>query len=228
MTQQAADDRYTLVEPSYSVSYSYSPQGYGPMLSRRSFFSSTELVHIAIAVSVLVAAFTLVLMGGDYDNVLAYLGFAVVAVLLGFFVHEMAHKIVARKYGCWAEFRADMRGLLFALVFSFFGFLFAAPGAVYILGNVSREQNGKISLAGPGSNLAIAGLVAPFALLALDGVPALVEDVAFSLYFFSTFLAIFNLIPVAPLDGSKIWAWSKPIFLCTIAVAGLMFVLAWL
>ena len=34
------------------------------------------------------------------------------------------------------------------------GIAFAAPGAVYIHGNyISREQNGKISLAGPATNI---------------------------------------------------------------------------
>jgi Zn-dependent protease len=141
-------------------------------------------------------------------------------------LHEMSHKVVARRYGCWAEFRADYRMLGLALVMSFFGFLFAAPGAVMIAGNVNREQNGKISLAGPGSNFLIAIILMPFALFTISGIPELAHDIAFSLYFFSVFLGAFNMIPFMPLDGAKIWFWSKPVYIVTLLVAGLLFYLA--
>ncbi|MCD6434530.1 MAG: site-2 protease family protein, partial [Candidatus Diapherotrites archaeon] len=34
------------------------------------------------------------------------------------------------------------------------------------------------------------------------------------------FLAFFNLLPVPPLDGSKVIVWNKFVWLITIAVAG--------
>ena len=34
----------------------------------------------------------------------------------GFLVHEIAHKIQARKYGCWAEFRSSGGGLRFGVI----------------------------------------------------------------------------------------------------------------
>jgi len=219
------DSDYTTVEPRYSYSYSTSP--YGVFAPRRDrFFGKTELRHIALAVIVLTAAFTMVIWDRDFATLVGSLGLAALAVVLGFFLHEMAHKYMARKYGCWAEFRAYNQGLLLALVMSFFGFLFAAPGAVYISGNISREQNGKISIAGPATNIVIALVCLPFALM--ESSSDIVATIAWGLFFFNSFLAVFNLIPVQPLDGSKVWAWNKPIYVISMAAAASLLVLAWL
>src|SRR5207245_4630212 len=64
-------------------------------------------------------------------------------------------KIVAQRYGHWAEFRYSLRGLAMSFVFAFFGFLIGAPGATMVSGYVTRDQNGRISAAGPVSNLVI-------------------------------------------------------------------------
>lgn len=219
------DGDYTLVEPRYTYSYSLGP--YGPVSPRRKrFFGRTELRHIAIAVAVLTGAFTMVLWDGDSASLPGALGLATLAVVLGFFMHEMAHKIVAKRYGCWAEFRAYYGGLMLALVMSFFGFLFAAPGAVYISGNVSREQNGKISIAGPAINVAVALVCLPFAMI--ESFPSIVTTIATGLFFLNSFLAVFNMVPIPPLDGSKVWAWNKPVYVASMAAAVSLLVLAWL
>ena len=35
-----------------------------------------------------------------------------------FIIHELAHKFLARHYGCWAEFRADPKGLRTGIILS--------------------------------------------------------------------------------------------------------------
>src|SRR5207244_13392669 len=74
---------------------------------------------------------------------------ALVAVASGVGLHEISHKIVAQRYGHWAEFRYSLRGLAMSFVFAFLGFLIGAPGATMVSGNVTRDQNGRISAAGP-------------------------------------------------------------------------------
>ena len=73
-----------------------------------------------------------------------------------FLLHEIGHKLAARRYGCWAEFRADPKGLQFGVALSFIlGILFMAPGAVMVAGLVTRRQNGHIAVAGPLTNLSL-------------------------------------------------------------------------
>ncbi len=220
------DSEYRIVEPQFSTSYVLSPHGHGSLYGRPPLFSKTELKHIAAAVSALTVAFTLVIYDPSRHGIGFYLGLSLLSVVFGFFVHEMSHKFLARKYGCWAEFRADFRGLALALFISVFGVLFAAPGAVHIAGRVSREENGRISLVGPGSNLAIALASMPFAFLSPAGWPEIVSEIAGSLYFFNVFLAAFNMIPIPPLDGSKVWAWNRPVYIAVLVAAGLLLVLA--
>lgn len=68
----------------------------------------------------------------------------------------------------------------------------------------------KVALAGPGSNVAILiilGLIARFSVGFLS--PTAIALIAFVAYL-NIFLAIFNLVPIPPLDGSKIWPFLLP------------------
>ena len=183
----------------------------------------TEALHIIISVVTISLAFTLFPVGSfDFEK------FTVVAVTVGagFVLHELAHKYFAIKYGAKAEFRAWTWGLFLALAMAFLtngSFIFAAPGAVYIFGKiVSKEENGRIALAGPLVNLLLAtvfiviGMLAPrLSMLAGTGV------------YVNAFLGAFNLIPITPLDGSKVFAWNKlawaTVLLSNLAILFLLF-----
>jgi len=115
-------------------------------------------------------------------------------------------------------------GLMVALGFSLFGFIFAAPGAVMIyprgtawgMTTSSNQKVGLIALTGPVTNIGL-GVV----FLALDAIqPALLFTLGALV---NTWLALFNLIPFGPLDGAKIFRWNKGIWLTSIAVAGGLF-----
>jgi Zn-dependent protease len=127
-----------------------------------------------------------------------------------FIIHELAHKFVARHYGCWAEFRADPSGLKTGVGIAFFiGFLFMAPGAVMVAGNVNRRQNGMISLAGPASNLILWLIGLPAFILIQSGVFA---NIVLYWMIANSILGAFNMLPFGPLDGKKIKNWSEPVF----------------
>jgi Zn-dependent protease len=100
-------------------------------------------------------------------------------------------------------------GIALALITSTFGFIFAAPGATYISGsNITERQNGVISLAGPATNVVIAFL---FLLVGLVGTGIFIEVGAVG-FEINLFLATFNLIPIMPLDGAKVFRWNKVIW----------------
>ena len=83
---------------------------------------------------------------------------SLVIVSVCFLLHEMGHKYAAQRYGAWAEYRMFPMGLGLCLLMSFFGFLFAAPGAVMIAGYIDNKRNGVISMAGPIVNLVLGAL----------------------------------------------------------------------
>jgi Zn-dependent protease len=191
-------------------------------------FGREELINILIAMGVLIFVFFLFLLPG-YDSplnvMLEALGIAVVAVITGFLMHEMAHKFVAQRFGAWAEFRIFPLGLVLAVVFAFLGFIFAAPGAVYIQGRIGKRENGLISLAGPATNLVFGSVC-----LALGYIFPITSYLAIVLSLVGSInllLAAFNLIPIPPLDGYKVARWNLPIFLLAILTAGGLLAVSW-
>ena len=120
-------------------------------------FTSSEVRDLIIAFIVISLCFAIANAGRDMNAILHLLPMIMVGVGAGFILHELGHKFVSIKYGYWAEFKLWPQGLIFALVTSFFGFVFAAPGAVYTYANyMTDEINGKISIAGPIVNIILA------------------------------------------------------------------------
>ena len=164
--------------------------------------------------------------GGGLQSLFAdlrfFLSFAVagLTVGIGFIAHELSHKVTALKYGCKAEFRSFDNMLMLAIVFSFFGFILAAPGGVFIKGHVTKEQNGKISAAGILANIVVALL---FIILAYSFPFTAVKIVSAYGVLINSWLAIFNLLPFLNFDGTKVMAWNKLAWGAMLAAAiGLM------
>jgi Zn-dependent protease len=204
------------------------PHNYG-----RIHFSKVEITQILISVVALTAAFTIVLLGGVFGDIGKYtaldwvfaLGVSAVVSVTGFLLHELAHKFVAQYYGAWAEFRMYPTGLLFAVVFAFLGFLFAAPGAVYIQGRINRKQNGLISIAGPATNIVFGTIFIALWLLFPD---LGIWSFAFNLIgVLSLFLAGFNLIPLGPLDGKKVFQWNPVAWAVAVIATGIPLLIGW-
>lgn len=185
-------------------------------------FSTIEIRDIAIAIIALTISTTLIfhkirIFSNDViTNVLCWIGVSFVIVVLSFMLHELGHKFTAQRYGVWAEFRMFPVGLLFGILSSCFGILFAAPGAVYINGILTKEMNGKISAAGPVINIVI-GCVAT--ILCMISFNVTLAVVLYSVAIINAFLAFFNLIPITPLDGSKVLKWNIGVYVIMIVVA---------
>ena len=178
-------------------------------------FSNYEKEQLKESIGILTIAFTLALSNGlvpvmnEPSILLTELPLAFAAVMTGFLLHELAHKWMAQQYGCWAEYRGNKNGLYFALMMSVFGFLLAAPGAVMVSGNITNRQHGIIAAVGPLTNIAIAIVAFPFYIFTANIDIWIVGELARFLSIINLILAGFNMIPVQPLDGSKIIAWNK-------------------
>lgn len=156
----------------------------------------------------------LFLNGFGLDNIIFIL-LRVVAVLIAISVHEMAHGFAAYKLGDnTAKYdgrlslnplrHIDIYGTLCLL---FFGFGWAKP----VMVNPNYFKNHKrdmalTALAGPLSNF-LSALIGMVCLLYLSPVLSnrYVSQFFFMFVILNISLGVFNLIPVPPLDGSKIF-----------------------
>jgi Zn-dependent protease len=199
-------------------------------------FSRIELHDLLKAWIAISIAFAIVLSGSIFSlsfflqlsSLKFFLTFllAALTVGIGFLLHELGHKLLAQKYGCKAEFRSFDNMLLLAVVMSFFGFVFAAPGAVMISGHINQEKNGKVSSMGPIMNIVLAlffllllNLVSFISALLIGNYGYTINSLAGFNYYITllarygytinSWIALFNMIPFWAFDGKKILAWNK-------------------
>ncbi|MEM2282050.1 MAG: site-2 protease family protein [Candidatus Hadarchaeales archaeon] len=166
-------------------------------------FLASELKEIFLSILVLMVAVS----GLSLHRLVV----VAIPLLLGFFLHEISHKWAASRFGFFSVYRSWPLGLTLALVLGLVSrgrFLFAAPGAVVILaGFFTPEQAGRISLAGPLANVFLACCFLP-----LSTLPGWLGEMAMQGIFLNLWLATFNLLPVPPLDGSKVFNWNPPLW----------------
>ena len=133
---------------------------------------------------------------------------SMLTVGVAFLLHELAHKVVAVRFGQVAEFRADYTMLALAVGAALAGFLFAAPGAVYHRGRITDRERGLVALAGPVTNLLLIPVFAPLYLLA-GGFLGEIGTLGITI---NAALAAFNMLPFGPLDGRTVRSWSTVVF----------------
>jgi len=213
---------------------------------------SRETKDIAIAWVVLSIAFALIfsgltlfrILGGGFFTGLAgfilMLPISLFVVGTAFVFHELGHRNVARHFNYFAEFRKWDQGLKIALGFAFLlGFIFAAPGAVYIGGKKQKKswetqsrwdkeypeyvknglnEMGLVSVAGIVINIILGFIFLGLIYFVLPLIQAesfifLILTTLFSLgYQINFILAGFNLLPIGPLDGNKVMKWNPIIW----------------
>ncbi len=140
----------------------------------------------------------------------------VLATMLAYVPHELMHIAVARRLGCLSTYTLDPVGLVLTLMSSALPIKIIMPGYVivsapYYDSFTKRRVEAITASAGPLTNIAI-GLGALFLQLSLMEVFSyhitlilLLLQVIVQL---SAWIAFFNLLPIPPLDGSKVIAWS--------------------
>lgn len=207
------------------------------MVKYKFTLSGREIKDIIMALVALSFAFSFVLFGKEIFSgaglaaILAsypsYFLQSLIAVGIGFVLHEMGHKFVAQRKGLWAEFRAWPLGLVMAVglaLFSRGGFVFAAPGAVmispvhrthegYSIRILKPEDEGKISIIGSVINVVLAVVFFLLALVTGFRILQITAQV-------NAWLALFNMIPVSLLDGAKVFRWSPAVWIGFTALCG--------
>lgn len=145
------------------------------------------------------------------------------AILIAITFHEYAHGMVAYRLGDPTAANQGRLTLnprahldpLGALLFIFAGFGWAKPVPVnpyYFQGDRHKAMM-IVSLAGPFINVVLAYLAAVFmGMIQRETLPDIpwFSGLLYKIYWYNLVLAVFNLIPVPPLDGSKILAGILP------------------
>lgn len=188
------------------------------------FFTNEEIRDLIIAILALALIFA-------YPDLKGLFFISLIVVIISFLLHEMGHKFLASRLGCTATFKILPVGILLGFVSMFLkssiGFIFFAPGFVEILPykfgrwgikviRLTPRYLGFITLAGVGINLFFA-----FFFMLFPG------EIFQILSQINILLAFFNLIPIPPFDGSKIFLWSIWfwVFLFLLSIFGLIILL---
>jgi Zn-dependent protease len=193
---------------------------------RNHTFARGEVAQIVVAWVAISLALSVADIEGLSSGIgsLDYIAAAFIATATGFVLHEMGHKFVAMRHGYIAHFRIWTWGIALALVIAVVSrgqFVFGAPGAVYIapapgllsygyaVQRSEKRDNAVISAAGPGTNLAFA-LFFLFLIFVLPtaGFWSTVANYGFIL---NVGLGSFNMLPIPPMDGYKIFKGSIPL-----------------
>ncbi|ABL88471.1 peptidase M50 [Pyrobaculum islandicum DSM 4184] len=192
-----------------------------------------ELIDLAIALVVLSIGFAISMAGRgifggiNWGLVARYLPVTFFVLLFAFIGHELAHRQVARRLGYFAMFQADYTLLPLAIILPlFFGFVFAAPGAVVISpfrlygrGDERRDVF-YIAAAGPLANVA-------FALLGILFMELFKSGIFWFFAYINAWLAFFNMLPLPTLDGSKMAKSNFIMWLILIITAGWLVYILW-
>jgi Zn-dependent protease len=195
----------------YTVTYGQRPR------TRVFWFSPTEIKHLALSTLLVIGVgLSMPLWDPTARGTLLgspelVLGLAATFTAL-YLLHELAHKVTAQHYGLWAEFRLTMFGALITLLSIVSPIKLISPGAVVIAGAIDREVAGKTALAGPLMNLGLSIVSVAFAL-------QLPDSIAWYSAVFNAWIALFNLIPLGIMDGSKVFRWNKLIWALAFAAS---------
>src|SRR3989442_4107760 len=184
---------------------------------KMNWFDRREIRDIIISVAAITVIFA-------YPRVLdaTVMLISLFSVLIAFLLHELAHKFVAIKFGATAFFKMWPQGIVFGFLLMLLtgGFKFLAPGAVMIYPykfsryghrklNLDQTEYAIIGAAGPLVNISFAalfsGLFSVFQFTPL-----------FFISYINAFLGFFNLLPIPPLDGSKVMKWKPWLWLLLI------------
>jgi len=162
--------------------------------------------------------------------VLTSIPFVLGVVGTSMFVHELAHKLIARLFGLKTVFKANELGLVFsASFFLLFGVFYPAYGSTYIKQkdwpyNKNLREMGVIYTAGP-----VVSLVLAFCFLGLThwADREWLEALGTVGFWTNFSLVFFNLLPIPMLDGYKIFLGNKTIGVLLVTGFILLWMLRW-
>ena len=193
------------------------------MNMKRFDFSKNEIKDLLITFIVLTISFS-ILCSEDFNEIPYLIPIVMIGVGLGSVIRETAVKMTATYFSYWAEYKTFLPGLVLAIFTSFGGFVFSAPGSVYVYGNATDKEDGLICLSGILSNILLTLLFFGLAVLIKTQeivINGLSNELLFNIFAIGFLvngsIAFFNSFPFGNLDGSAVFRWNPIIWLIVIA-----------
>jgi Zn-dependent protease len=196
----------------------------------------SSIVRINEGLALIIASLVIALVFGSdaliVGDILTFILVALAAII-AVIPHELMHRWSARKMGCSSRYVLDPMGLLLTLITAipFIPFKIIMPGFVLISCPLLdpahyKRVEGVTSFSGPVTNILISvislALIRP--LIYIYPYLPLLRFLYFS-YGLNAWVAFFNLLPIPPLDGSKIIRWRPIIWGSSIALSLGLFIL---
>lgn len=181
--------------------------------SRRAIYEETYNIVVAIFVSALILAYD----PQNPPSTFGELPGAVFASLIAFSLPLLVQKMVARKLGCLAFYKLWLPGIIVSMLLMLVGIkpvvlVGAVALSAYKFGRWGFESRyrtmteiGWVGVSGLLVNIAVASIImlfTPFTYLA----------------FVNGVFAFFNMMPVRPLDGSKVMFWDPVLWILLMVI----------
>ncbi len=143
---------------------------------------------------------------------------SLIGILSAFLLHELAHRLIASYGGFRSRFRLSPPWLLVTFLSAILPIKVIAPGYVEVSTYIPRSPLGFRWLfysvaGGPATNMIIAVISLPFVKL---------DPAVLPVTMINSYVALFNLLPIPPLDGSKIYEVSRKIWAYMIIIAAVL------
>jgi Zn-dependent protease len=181
------------------------------------FYEEIYNVIVAIFVSTLILSYNFQNPMKTFSEIPGALAAVAIAVLLPI----AAQKIMARRLGCTAFYKLWLPGLVVSMLLMLVGIkpiilVGSVAISAYEFGRwgmkskyMSMTEIGWIGITGPLVNITLAivlDFMTPFSYLA----------------FVNALIALFNLVPIKPLDGSKVVLWNPMLWILLIIILALI------
>jgi Zn-dependent protease len=121
--------------------------------------------------------------------------------------HELSHRFFARRWQGQSEFQFWGLGtVMMLLTAGLFGTVFAKPSRALTASTeqMTASQGAFVATAGPMANVLFA--LASVLIIPLGGILTLIGQAGFSM---NLLAAVFDMVPMVPMDGKKLFAYSK-------------------
>ncbi len=190
-------------------------------------YSIIDLLNENEALAMLISALALAFIYSGFFSIIRkgpyYFMIVLALTAPSFLIHELCHRQIARRHGFYSKYVIFPMWFLISLLTAFFPFIrLIALGSVVVYGYaISSRTYMKIALAGPLSNMIMAAL--GIFLSSFTRYP-----LSLYLHMFSSinsWYAFFNLLPIPPLDGSKVFQTSIHVWLMAFLVSIILLML---